>query len=77
VGYAQAIQHLDGVTPAGRKVAPGIDGLQSEIELATRQLIKKQRTWFKNQSKKVPGSRWFELENDLPLLEESFTKEIF
>jgi tRNA dimethylallyltransferase len=48
VGYKEVCEYLDGIAPSGRKIAPGIAGLESEIELATRQLIKKQRTWFKN-----------------------------
>ncbi len=76
VGYAQVIQYLDGQKPQGRKISEGLRGLQEEVELATRQLVKKQRTWFKNQSKKVPQSRWFHLEKDLALLEETFTKEM-
>jgi tRNA dimethylallyltransferase len=48
VGYKEVCAYLEGEPPAGRKIAPGIEGLASEIELATRQLIKKQRTWFKN-----------------------------
>jgi tRNA dimethylallyltransferase len=48
VGYKEACAYLDGAPPAGRKIAPGLAGLQDEIELATRQLVKRQRTWFKN-----------------------------
>jgi hypothetical protein len=73
---AQVIQYLDGEKPKGRKIPGGIKGLQAEVELATRQLVKKQRTWFKNQSKKVPQTRWFQLEKDRSLLETSFIKEI-
>jgi len=47
VGYAQILDHLDGIAPRGRKLAPGIQGLKDEINLATRQLIKSQRTFFK------------------------------
>lgn len=49
VGYRQAIDYLKGIQPHGRKISPGIEGLQSEIELATRQLVKRQRTWFRAQ----------------------------
>lgn len=49
VGYAQVIQHLEGMTPSGRKIRPGLEGLREEIELATRQLVKSQRTWFRGQ----------------------------
>lgn len=76
VGYAQVVQYLRGEKPHGRALREGILGLQDEIELSTRQLVKKQRTWFKNQCQKVPHSRWFQLEKDRSLLEEAFTKEI-
>ncbi len=49
VGYAQVAAFLRGESPEGRKVAPGIKGLKSEIDLATRQLVKSQRTWFRGQ----------------------------
>ncbi len=48
VGYAQVMNYLNGVLPPGRKLRPGLAGLQDEIELAHRQLAKQQRTWFKN-----------------------------
>ena len=48
VGYAQVLDFLDGLKPAGRKMAAGEAGLSDEIELAHRQLVKQQRTWFKN-----------------------------
>jgi tRNA dimethylallyltransferase len=48
VGYAQVMNFLNGSTPAGRKLRPGLTGLKDEIELAHRQLAKQQRTWFKN-----------------------------
>jgi tRNA dimethylallyltransferase len=47
VGYAQVRHYLAGHLPAGRKIKPGIPGLLDEIELATRQLVKRQRTWFR------------------------------
>jgi tRNA dimethylallyltransferase len=65
VGYAQVLEHLAGRSPAGRKVPPGIEGLESEVELATRQLIKRQRTWFRGQ--KI--ARWFVLDQDRAALE--------
>lgn len=49
VGYAQVCVHLDHKSPKGRKVPMGIQGLISEINLATKQLVKRQRTWFKGQ----------------------------
>jgi tRNA dimethylallyltransferase len=60
IGYAQACAYLDGVAPAGRKTSPGEAGLIEEIELATRQLVKRQRTWFKSE----PSAERFELERD-------------
>jgi len=48
VGYEQVLNYLDGATPQGRKLKPGIPGLVEEIELSHRQLAKAQRTWSKN-----------------------------
>jgi tRNA dimethylallyltransferase len=48
VGYAQIVDYLDGVSPEGRKMQPGVKGLVDEIELSHRKLAKSQRTWFKN-----------------------------
>jgi len=47
VGYAQVCDHLAHRLPKGRKIKTGIEGLREEIELATRQLVKRQRTWFR------------------------------
>ncbi|MGK5088587.1 tRNA (adenosine(37)-N6)-dimethylallyltransferase MiaA [Bdellovibrionota bacterium FG-2] len=47
VGYKQVRDFLNGTVPQGRKFVPGLEGLRQEIELATRQLSKKQRTWFR------------------------------
>lgn len=60
VGYAQVQAYLDGVVPTGRKLKPGIDGLADEIILATRQLVKRQRTWFRGQH----DGQWFTLSDD-------------
>jgi tRNA A37 N6-isopentenylltransferase MiaA len=60
VGYAQTCAYLDGVQPPGRKSKPGEAGLIDEIELATRQLVKRQRTWFRGEA----SSERFELERD-------------
>ncbi|MBC7691639.1 MAG: tRNA (adenosine(37)-N6)-dimethylallyltransferase MiaA [Methylotenera sp.] len=57
VGYRQVKDFLTGNPPTGRKIAPGIEGLRQEIELATRQLVKRQRTWFKSQTE----AEWFYL----------------
>jgi tRNA dimethylallyltransferase len=72
VGYFQVKQYLSGVEPEGRQVRAGELGLVDEIELATRQLVKKQRTWFKNQSKQVKQSQLFILDKDLPFIREAF-----
>jgi len=48
VGYKQTVEFL--------KQKKSLDWLQSEIELRTRQLAKKQRTWFKRD----PQVLWFE-----------------
>jgi len=47
VGYSQVLVHLDGKSPQGRTPRPGLAGLQDEIELGTRQLVKAQRTFLK------------------------------
>jgi tRNA dimethylallyltransferase len=70
VGYAQLLNYLDGTLPAGRKLEPGAAGLRSEIELATRQLVKRQRTWFKGE----PSSQHFLLERDRAQLLEELQK---
>ena len=57
VGYRQTVSFLKNELPSGRKIISGIPGLISEIELATRQLIKQQRTWFKSQA----YARFFDL----------------
>ncbi|MBS1960807.1 MAG: tRNA (adenosine(37)-N6)-dimethylallyltransferase MiaA [Bdellovibrionales bacterium] len=56
VGYAEAVAYLEGRPPEGRRVAEGIAGLKDEIRLATHQLAKRQRTFFKGQFKSRPGS---------------------
>ena len=64
IGYQEACAFLDGIAPPGRKVAPGMAGLQQEIELGTRQLVKKQRTWFRNLHGRLgKSSKWFQLED--------------
>ncbi|MBI4926038.1 MAG: tRNA (adenosine(37)-N6)-dimethylallyltransferase MiaA [Bdellovibrio sp.] len=68
IGYKQVCDYLDKKKPKGRKVPDDIYGLKSEIILATRQLVKKQRTWFKSQKKDF----CFELDRDLPELEKEF-----
>ncbi|MGK5083369.1 tRNA (adenosine(37)-N6)-dimethylallyltransferase MiaA [Bdellovibrionota bacterium FG-1] len=62
VGYKEVCAYLDGITPAGRKIEHGIPGLVSEISLATRQLVKRQRTWFKNLHARLEKvSHWVDL----------------
>lgn len=64
VGYSQVCDFMDGKLPEGRKLEAGLPGLLSEIELATRQLVKSQRTWLKSQK----PSRAFILDQDRPEL---------
>lgn len=64
VGYTEAIRFLDGKNPEGRKISEGTEGLRSEIILATTQLAKRQRTWFKGQFGRVPHLKFFTLEAD-------------
>jgi tRNA dimethylallyltransferase len=71
IGYAQVRDYLAGITPPGRKIKAGIAGLQEEITLATRQLVKQQRTWFRGLIAKVPESKWFLLDADHAFLEEA------
>jgi tRNA dimethylallyltransferase len=51
VGYREAVAFLKKIPPSGRKLKPGLPGLAEEITLATRQLVKKQRTWFRGQAR--------------------------
>jgi tRNA dimethylallyltransferase len=71
VGYSQAVDYLDGKSPEGRKITPGEDGLISEIALATRQLVKRQRTWLRS-----AGAERFVLDGDVARLEARF-REIY
>jgi len=64
VGYQQCQAFFSGNTPIGRKLAEGQAGLVDEIEIATRQLVKKQRTWFRSQK----AAEFFELDQDRELL---------
>jgi tRNA dimethylallyltransferase len=72
IGYAQVGAYLEEKTPQGRKIKPGLPGLKDEIQLATRQLVKNQRTWLRSQHAKMADSKWFHLEQDRALLEEEF-----
>jgi tRNA dimethylallyltransferase len=53
VGYREVGRYLTNTLPEGRKVRPGLAGLEDEINLATRQLVKSQRTFFRNLQKRV------------------------
>ncbi len=72
IGYAQVQAYLSGQAPEGRKVKPGLEGLSEEIQLATRQLVKQQRTWFRGQLSALPTTHWFQLEEEILRLEEAF-----
>ena len=74
VGYAQIDAYLKGNLPSGRKIQPGIAGLSEEIQLATRQLVKRQRTWFKGQCPDSVGARWFKLDQEIDPLKSEFRK---
>lgn len=65
VGYRETQDYLAGIPPLGRKIAAGLTGLQSEISLSTRQLVKSQRTWFRGEK----TSKWFTLDQDLTALQ--------
>jgi len=64
VGYRETLNYLKGILPQGRKIPAGIVGLEEEINLSTRQLVKKQRTWFRGQRE----MEWFILDKDRPRL---------
>ena len=77
VGYAQINAYLKEIPPVGRNLKPGIEGLSEEIQLATRQLVKRQRTWFKGQCKpsnNAHGFRLFKLDAEMDLLKAEFQK---
>jgi tRNA dimethylallyltransferase len=63
IGYAQVKRFLRGESPAGRQVRPGLEGLADEINLATQQLVKQQRTWFRKLASQVPQSQVWLLED--------------
>jgi len=70
IGYAQVQAYLRGEDPPGRKLRPGLTGLQDEIELATLQLVKRQRTWFRGQKTAVQ----FTLDEDVPKIRDEFAQ---
>ena len=53
VGYREVGRYLRQESPEGRKVRAGLSGLEDEINLATRQLVKTQRTFFRNLLKRT------------------------
>jgi len=78
VGYLQVVRFLRNELPSGRLVRPGTEGLKDEIALATRQLVKKQRTWFKGEKE----AQWFKISGSElkfgPLeFEKKITKTLF
>jgi len=70
VGYKETRDFLAGKPPEGRKIAPGLPGLESEIALSTRQLVKSQRTWFRGEK----ASKWFVLEQDRLSLQKAWNE---
>jgi tRNA dimethylallyltransferase len=75
VGYAQVSAYLHYRPQVqGRKITPGLKGLSEEIQLATRQLVKRQRTWLKGQflKKEHPAIQKFQLEQDAFKLQRVF-----
>lgn len=70
VGYAQVVAFLNETPPEGRVPRPGLAGLEDEIVLATRQMVRRQRNWFRGQTK----ARRFVLDADRAKLESEFLK---
>lgn len=64
VGYRETHDYLKGIPPQGRKIKPGIEGLKDEINLATKQLVKRQRTWFQGQFLKEGIGKRYTLDAD-------------
>lgn len=60
VGYFETLRHLDRIPPPGRPADFSREGLAKEIALATRQLAKRQRTWFRSEK----TSEFFDLDFD-------------
>lgn len=71
VGYAETRAFLNEEKPEGRKIQAGLPGLLDEITLGTRQLVKRQRTWFNGQFLKPHPdlARLFMLERDRSALD--------
>jgi tRNA dimethylallyltransferase len=65
VGYREVCAYLAGHAPKGRKIPPGLPGLRQEIDLANRQLVKKQRTWFRSLGQRLgAAAKSFQLPSD-------------
>ncbi len=64
VGYSEVVAYLKGQNPQGRKTKPGLAGLADEVSLATRQLVKRQRTWVKGQFGSRGDVEFFTLDQD-------------
>ena len=71
VGYAQVCDYLDHKIPVGRVIPPGVEGLEEEISLATRQLVKRQRTWFRGQKQ---HAKMFNLQSEREALIKEFVE---
>lgn len=76
IGYAQVSDFLQGRVRTDRKIKPGLEGLTDEINLATRQLVKSQRTWFRGQLRGISQAQSFLLDEELQSLEKTF-QEIY
>lgn len=79
VGYAETVAYLRGEKPEGRMLRPGNDGLDGfpnslydEIVLGTRQLAKRQRTWFRSEK----ASQFFVLDRELARLDATMEAEL-
>jgi len=64
VGYSEVVSYLKGNLPQGRKIKPDVAGLADEVTLATRQLVKRQRTWVKGQFGSRGDVEFFTLDRD-------------
>ena len=74
VGYAETAAYLAGRRPRGRKIRAGLDGLADEIGLSTRQLVKRQRTWFRGQFAARGDAETFTLDRDRASLQARLTE---
>jgi tRNA A37 N6-isopentenylltransferase MiaA len=72
IGYRQIGMYLENRKPSGRNPSPGLKGLHEEIHLATRQLVKQQRTWFRSQSASVKNAKGYLLDEKRAQFEKDF-----